>query len=453
MRRALAAATLLSAALGTAQPLPIGPEFRVNTATTNSQDHPTVGADSAANFVVVWADGGFIFGQRFDSSSAPLGSEFRVDTSTSAFAESPSVSRNVSGFVVVWDNRDGSNQGVFGRRFDSSGTPFAEFRVNTYTTTNQSQQAVSLDPDTGGFVVVWKDSKDGSSDVYAQRYDVSGVPLGPNFRVNTYTTAFQGSPSVAFSRFSSFVIVWEGQSGSDSSSIFAQRYLPSGAPVDSEFRVNTTTSGIQTTASVAIDAVQRFVVAWQDHSTDPNGDIRAQRFLADGTPAGTDFLVNTYTTLNQTAPRLFADSANFVIAWNSYGQDGSNSGIFARRFSAEGVPKGSEFRVNTYTTDLQGDPSITRSGSGLFVVVWRSDSQDGSSAGVYAQRFCLPRGDADGNGIIDVADVFYLINSLFAGGPAPVFNSDVNTTGATDVGDVFYVINYLFAGGPQPDCA
>jgi virginiamycin B lyase len=31
-----------------------------------------------------------------------------------------------------------------------------------------------------------------------------------------------------------------------------------------------------------------------------------------------------------------------------------------------------------------------------------------------------PQGDADGNGIVDVSDVFWLINFLFAGGPAPV---------------------------------
>jgi hypothetical protein len=35
-------------------------------------------------------------------------------------------------------------------------------------------------------------------------------------------------------------------------------------------------------------------------------------------------------------------------------------------------------------------------------------------------RACVgPPGDADGNGTLDVADVFYTINFLFAGGPAP----------------------------------
>jgi hypothetical protein len=29
-------------------------------------------------------------------------------------------------------------------------------------------------------------------------------------------------------------------------------------------------------------------------------------------------------------------------------------------------------------------------------------------------------GDADGDGDVDVADIFYMVNALFAGGPAPI---------------------------------
>jgi hypothetical protein len=59
-------------------------------------------------------------------------------------------------------------------------------------------------------------------------------------------------------------------------------------------------------------------------------------------------------------------------------------------------------------------------------------------------------GDVDGSGSVDVADVFNLINALFASGPAPLGPADVNTDGHVDVADVFYLINYLFASGPAP---
>ncbi|HPS78115.1 MAG TPA: glycoside hydrolase family 44 protein [Thermoanaerobaculaceae bacterium] len=60
------------------------------------------------------------------------------------------------------------------------------------------------------------------------------------------------------------------------------------------------------------------------------------------------------------------------------------------------------------------------------------------------------RGDADGNGALQVGDVFYLINHLFAGGPPPLGNGDASSDSAVTVSDVFFLINYLFAAGPAP---
>jgi hypothetical protein len=59
----------------------------------------------------------------------------------------------------------------------------------------------------------------------------------------------------------------------------------------------------------------------------------------------------------------------------------------------------------------------------------------------------------NGDGQVNVGDAFYLINYLFASGPAPVCSGDVNGDTQVNVGDVFYLINYLFAGGPPPQGA
>jgi len=60
------------------------------------------------------------------------------------------------------------------------------------------------------------------------------------------------------------------------------------------------------------------------------------------------------------------------------------------------------------------------------------------------------KGDANGDGTRDVNDVFYLVNTLYAGGPAPLVGCDVNLDGKTDVADLFYLINFLFANGAAP---
>jgi aminopeptidase N len=62
------------------------------------------------------------------------------------------------------------------------------------------------------------------------------------------------------------------------------------------------------------------------------------------------------------------------------------------------------------------------------------------------------RGDVNLDGEIDAADVLYLINYLFAGGPEPIpwESGDVNCDGIVDVADAVYLINYLFIAGPSP---
>jgi dockerin type I repeat protein len=60
------------------------------------------------------------------------------------------------------------------------------------------------------------------------------------------------------------------------------------------------------------------------------------------------------------------------------------------------------------------------------------------------------KGDANGDGLISSADVFTIVNHLFAGGPAPAATADANGDHAVTVADVFYLINYLYADGPPP---
>ena len=68
------------------------------------------------------------------------------------------------------------------------------------------------------------------------------------------------------------------------------------------------------------------------------------------------------------------------------------------------------------------------------------------------QKPSFLRGDANGDGVINSADVSYLINYLFIGGPAPgPFEAgDANCDGSINSADVAYLINYLFIGGPPP---
>jgi hypothetical protein len=265
-----------------------------------------------------------------------------------------------------------------------------EFRVNTYTTSFQRYPAVASDS-SGNFVVVWESFiQDGSSGVFGQRYANTGAPLGPEFRVNTFTTGGQQSPAVASDSSGNFVVVWESFSQDGSSfGVFGQRYASTGAPLGPEFRVNTHTTESQRLPAVTSDPSGNFVVVWQSAPQDGSYfGVFAQRYASTGAPLGPEFRVNTYTTNQQLIPALASDSSgNFVVVWTSYTQDGSGYGVFGQRYASTGAPLGPEFRVNTHTTESQRLPAVTTDSSGSFVVVWHSLSQDGSLYGVFAQRY------------------------------------------------------------------
>ena len=99
-------------------------------------------------------------------------------------------------------------------------------------------------------------------------------------------------------------------------------------------------------------------------------------------------LVNTYTVSDQQAPSMAMNaSGNYVIVWISFGQDGDGNGIYAQRYSSNGVPNGLEFRVNTTTASSQILPSVAMDAAGDFVIAWQSYGQDGDGYGIYAQRY------------------------------------------------------------------
>lgn len=64
------------------------------------------------------------------------------------------------------------------------------------------------------------------------------------------------------------------------------------------------------------------------------------------------------------------------------------------------------------------------------------------------------RGDANGDGIVDLGDLVFLIGYLYKGGPTPdpLTVGDCNCDQTVQLGDVIFLINYLFKSGPSPDC-
>jgi hypothetical protein len=428
-RRMLLALAAVAAAAGPARAqVRAGAEFGINTYTTNRQWFPNVAMGPDGDFVVVWnsmlQDGSYtgIFGRRHDRTGAAIGAEFQVNTFTTGFQMyygRPAVAGDGKGnFVVAWasyfqvDKLD-----VFAQRFSAAGPLGSEFQVNTATIGNQGgvdvYGGVSAAMDRrGNFVVAWQHDTDGdTTGIRAQRFDPSGARVGAEFQVNTYTTGYQGTPEVAMDAGGGFLVVWSTPDGIGTG-VAGQRYDASGARVGGEFLANSYTAGTQSYfimlgPSLGMNGDGSFVVAWDGQPGDGSSyGVLARRFDAAANPLGAEFLVNTYTTSYQLFSRVATDSVgNFVVAWESFGQDGSSFGTFARRYDRGGTPRGGEFQVNTATADFQGVPDVRVDRVGNFLVAGHGRGADGAFD-VFAQRYggLAPRGlevDGGGNGVLE----------------------------------------------------
>lgn len=383
-------------------------EFKVNSYTSNNQSWSNITTLLDGGFVAIWQSNGQdssswgVYGQRYAVNGEKLGNEFKINTYTSGDQSQASItSLAEGGFVVAWYSyaQDGSDFGVYAQRYNSNGEAVGkEFQLNTYTNSAQAIPSIAGLND-GGFIATWHSSgQDASSwGVYGQRFGADGSKIGTEFGINSYTSSDQSGPSIAGLADGSFIVTWSSYQDGSEFGIYGQHYAANGLKLGAEFKINTYTSRTQSASNVTALVDGGFMVTWQSYNQDGSGwGAYGQRFDASGKAIGDELLISTTTTGDQSDPFVttLADGG-FVVAWQSKDQDGSDWGVYGQRFDADGLPVGSEFRINTYINGDQSQPRVTGLFDGGFVVSWHSgNAQDGNDYGIYAQRF-----DANGNKI------------------------------------------------------
>jgi hypothetical protein len=304
----------------------------------------------------------------------------------------------------------------------------ADVQVNAFTSSNQHPGGVAADDD-GGFLVVWRSYGQDSATswgVFSRRFDSAGMPQGLEYRVNSVTTNDQHFPSVARAGDGGYIVVWTSDGLAPSpQGIYARRLDAAGQPLASEFRANAYTGGGQSHPAVAAGADGGFLAVWESFGQIEGGGLRifGRRFASAGDPIGGDFQVSGSTGFSELRPDVEMDGAGrFVVAWHAnYDTDGSGSAVFARRFDSAGAPLQSALRVNRHTVGDQDDASVAAGGDGSFVVVWSSENQDGSFAGVFGQQFDSAGGPAGGEFQINTTTFAFQYQASVAAGPSGAF--------------------------------
>jgi len=174
------------------------------------------------------------------------------------------------------------------------------------------------------------------------------------------------------------MVVWEDHRFWTNGEIFAQAYLSDGTPVDDNFKVNNDIgTENQQRPSMAKDGSNNLIYVWVDERSDKS-EVYAQRFSGDGTAIGNNFKVND-VSVNNTAiqPSVAASpDGNFVICWADF-RNGYCLEIFAQRYTNDGTPLDSNFKVSNQDACMRLNPAIVCAQNGDFIITWNDANEGG----------------------------------------------------------------------------
>jgi hypothetical protein len=358
------------------------------------QLYPVTVPDAAGGAIVVWAtsaiEGNFhLYAQRISATGAPLWTTDGVALCTATGGQSVPViaSDGAGGALVTWSDYRSGSADIYAQRINAAGaTQWAANGVALCTATgNQSSPSIVADG-AGGAIVSWYDPRDGNAHIYAQRVNAVGATQWTANGVALCTaTGNQVNPAIATDDAGGAIVLWR-DTRSGTINIYAQRVSAAGAPqwTTNGLRV-CTAAGSQDYAALVADGSGGALVSWIDERS-AGSDVYAQRVGSGGVLqwGGSGIAVCTATNA-QFAPVLVSDgSGGAIIAWldgrsvsyEPYAQRVNAGG--ARLWATDGIPL-------CAASGVRGLPTIASDGAGGAIVAWQ-DSRSGAGSDIYAQR-------------------------------------------------------------------
>ena len=309
-----------------------GSVFQVNTS-SGRDGSPAVAMNSTGDFVVVWADDDSeeICARKYQADGTALTGELVVATSGDFIRTSPAVAIAAGGeFMVVWEERvvdpdEGAlDSDIWARYYNASATGSGEIMVNITTVGNQNEPTIAA-LDGGGWMIAWESG----NNVLGRRYTAAGSSVTSELTLNSHTTGAQTEPNLTELPGGGYAAVWRGPGfGADTDGIQLREYSAADAASGPEIQVNTFTTSWQGRPSVDADVGGDLIVVWESDGS-PEGDaddssIQGRMYYANGNPHLQQFQVNTTATGAQREPvvafiyELGFPSVAAVALWTDY---------------------------------------------------------------------------------------------------------------------------------------
>lgn len=240
----------------------------------------------------------------------------------------------------------------------------------------------------GGFVAAWQGYVDAQGTaILARRLRGDGTLLGTDILVVDDDDSVLPAPQVGMAGSGNFVVVWSQRDiPMAENEVKARRYDSFGNALGPEFVVNTFSTGNQSFAKVAVQPTGTFIVSWQSDGGD--GDILTQRFDSAGQPVGGPIQVAPPLGRHVDAQFAADDQGRFVAIWevdDSGAPD--HRQIQGQRYNSDGQPQGSNFVVQSFTSYGPAELTVDRGGEGSFVVAWYTYTGLSSDLDTFARRY------------------------------------------------------------------
>jgi len=369
---------------------PRGTAFRVNDEVQGDQYAASAAGNESGEFIVVWSDRRHgntdVYAQRLSSDGSPLGGNFLVNDDGGAKDQAypDAAALPDGGWVVIWVDSRMGDQDIYGQRLERSGLPVgANFRVNDDTASSLQRVSSMAMDDRGRILVAWEDERSGGTDIYRCLLDETGGALGSNLRLNDDPGESPQYYAAAAAGKNRSLVTWtDGRSGYDT---YGQFLDGSGQPVGSNVRINSDPGDAhQWYSYCAMDTSDRAVVIWMDTRETDGYRVFCRRYAPDGTPVGSEFPVSDDSANQYYASCDMSADGRFVVAWMDYRS--GNSDIYCQAFRADGSRVGENVRVDADTgSSYQGYPACAMADDGSFAVAWEETRNDRYD--VYLQWF------------------------------------------------------------------
>lgn len=338
---------------------------------------PVIAHRADGSFVVVWTTESDVYFRTVSADGVPVGTAVLVSTGPEIFNFYPSVAAGANGsFVVAWWAGDMNGGTVMRQLFDENANPVGpNLRVPSTLTGSQSATirggAVAIDSALD-FLIVWTD--DAEPDVRVRRFSgVDSTAIGPEQEASEQGFAYGESISISAD---SALATWFAFGDGSNAGIYARLLSPTGIPSGPEFRVNEITVGDQRRSATGPGKDEDFLVAWADGSPFSSGrqQIFARRVSSAGALVGGEFQVSSLPADTRQYPSVLGDPhGGYIVAWANYSTGGGSADVYGRQLAFDGRTIGPDFPVSEADAGDQQDVSVAGAACGRFMAVWGAD--------------------------------------------------------------------------------